>query len=109
MEPIEKYIGWATYVSFEDNSAGLVMCDSDSNGAFKIFKESALDEAYSVGYRHGQKDTLSEFGESLTIGKLIPCYAEDETSIMVEYKGERAEQYIMNNFKPGENMRVGKE
>jgi hypothetical protein len=54
MELEDKYVGWCRYKGNGDQKA-FVTCNSDDPGAFKVFRESVIEEAYNEGRSHQAK------------------------------------------------------
>lgn len=51
MELPDLYVGWAHFKGDAEH-LHLETCNSDSPGAFKIFRESAINAAYEQGRSH---------------------------------------------------------
>jgi len=58
MELTDKYVGWARFIPAGEFQRKLETCDSDSEGAFKIFKEATIEEAYLEGRSYQAKIEL---------------------------------------------------
>ena len=63
----ENHVAWCRYIPMSTTGAvSIETCNSDDRGAFKVFRQNMLDEAYSIGYKHGMEDAKNpEFGTDL--------------------------------------------
>lgn len=59
MKPLnitENYVAWCRYVQVSVGTGPIETCNSDDPGAFKVFRQTMIDKAYSIGYKHGMED-----------------------------------------------------